>query len=655
MQKFLPITLLLIILSVAVSAQVPDYKFGRISDQELRMEAYEKDPAAPAVVLYENCNIYYDFNLNSGTIRQVREYTVRIKVLTTEGTSYGDVEIPYYEIPNVKEKVYGVTATSYHLENGKEVKNTLKRQDIFYEQISERWNRAKFAIPEVRPGSVIEYKYTLHSDRLEVIPDIQIQRSIPVVYSKSTVRMPEYFKFNVRTKGFYPLNVQRTSENKSRSGPGGGVLMYSEEVVQCEAFDIPALKGEPYVWCLNDFRSQLNFELSAYDFPGSLYRPVSQTWKAVNDLLAENGDFVRGLRMTNPYKEEVAAVLGAITDKTEQIRAIHRLILSKLSWNETYRLLPDSRRQVTREGTGSSADINFILMSALRDGGYDPVPILLNPRQFGRLPLMHPSIDKINAFVVGINLDDKLLVLDGTNKYSDINVLPSELSVDRARFYKINDDNAWVDLTGLSENQLQNVLMAKINPEGTLEGSITRVYVNQPGLNMKRKYARASSEEEYIESIENENGLTVGEYTVTHLDSPRTIEEFTFTKSLNQTGDRIYINASGLPFMSRNELTEQERMLPVEYNYPQNITINCAIDIPEGYEVEELPERINLSACDSGVRLTYVIQQNGNQIALRMIYQMNRSIFTTNEYTDLRTFMDMVVAKSGEQIVLKKI
>jgi len=640
---------------VFLYAQAPDYKFGRIPDDELKMEVYENDSTARAVVLYENLNIYYDINLMNGTIRQVRENTVRIKILTPDGTSFADLEIPYYETPNVKESVTGISATSYNLENGKQLKNTVKRQDIFYEQLSERWKQVKLSIPDVRAGSIIEYKYTVHSDRIDIIPDVVFQWSIPVVYSKATAAIPEYLKFNVRAKGFYMLDVKRTTSSKSRTGSGGGTLMYSEEVVTCEAYDIPSIKNEPYVWCLNDFRTELNFELAAYDFPGSLYKPISMSWESVNNLLDESADFSRGLRMSNPYKEEVETIVASTPMGIDRIRAVHKLVLSKLSWNENYRLLPDSRRQVTREGIGSSADINFILMSALRDAGYDPVPILLNPRQYGRLPLTQPSIDKINAFVVGIRSGEELYVLDGTNKHSDVNVLPTALLVDRARFYKVNDSNAWVDLTKLAQNQTQNIMQAKLTPEGTLEGSIIRTYLQQSGMTIKRKYTRAASEEEYLESIENDDNLTIGEYVIVGLDTLRVTEEFSFTKSMNQVGDRVYIPAAGLSFMSKNELAEQDRILPIEYSYPQTIVATCVLEIPEGYEVEEMPERISLSACNNGVRLTYMAQQAGNKINIRMLYQMSRIIYTANEYTDLRTFMDLVVSKSGEQIVLKKI
>ena len=37
---------------VALYAQTPDYRFGKVSAEELRMTSYDKDPDAAAVYLY---------------------------------------------------------------------------------------------------------------------------------------------------------------------------------------------------------------------------------------------------------------------------------------------------------------------------------------------------------------------------------------------------------------------------------------------------------------------------------------------------------------------------------------------------------------------------------------------------------------------------
>ena len=81
------------------------------------MAVYEPDSSATAVILCKLTDISYKWGIES--FRLVSEYKVKIKVLKPEGTSYADVIIPYYELPNnaMKENIIGLDASAYNLEN----------------------------------------------------------------------------------------------------------------------------------------------------------------------------------------------------------------------------------------------------------------------------------------------------------------------------------------------------------------------------------------------------------------------------------------------------------------------------------------------------------------------------------------------------------
>ena len=70
------------------------------------MAVYEPDSSATAVILCKLTDVSYKWGIES--FRLVSEYKVKIKVLKPEGTSYADVTIPYYELPNTwkTEKLY---------------------------------------------------------------------------------------------------------------------------------------------------------------------------------------------------------------------------------------------------------------------------------------------------------------------------------------------------------------------------------------------------------------------------------------------------------------------------------------------------------------------------------------------------------------------
>jgi hypothetical protein len=612
---------------------------------ELQMETYDKAPDAEAVILYENVDMYYTI---SNSFNLVYEYKIKVKILKKEGTSWGDGEIILYNRGSSDEFLSGLKASSYNLVNGKIVESELKKDYIFKEKMDERRTRVKFSIPEVKVGSVIEYKYQIASDYIFSIPDLNVQHSIPVMYSKFNVSVPEYFKFGLNVKGYHRLNIQRNKGNFNSSG-----YFFNTDIVSCEAEHIPALKEESYIWCLDDFRTKVEFELSSIEIPGQIYKSFTNTWKAVNESL-EKSEFNSNLKTSYPFKKEVLAIKESNVSEKDKVRNILKLVQSKMKHNGIYSLSSKSPRQAAEKGTGTSADINFVLHSALRDADFDVVPILLNPRSFGRLPLLKPTMDKINTFIIRVTLNGEYLYLDGTNPHSDINVLPPNLLVDKARIYKINTDSGWVNLTNISKSVSSISILGTISDENELSGTIRRIYTNQAAYSFANNYEKYKTKEEYIEAIEKEFSLKVTDVEVKGLDSTVINETILFTSTLNSTDEYIYLNSTAFPFMSENKLKQQERILPVEFNHQITYNITCGIIFPPNYIVEEKPENINLSACENGVKYTYLSQIALNNLQIKFSYVIDRLVFAATEYQDLSAFYGMLAQMSDSQIVIKK-
>jgi len=114
-----------------LQAQEPDYRFGKVSEEELRMERYDRDPDAEAVVLCEEVRTYY---LIGNQFTRMTDYFIRIKVLKAEGKEYADVELPYVF---QRENYASLDAVAYNLVDGKIVKTPLKKQYLFREQVGE--------------------------------------------------------------------------------------------------------------------------------------------------------------------------------------------------------------------------------------------------------------------------------------------------------------------------------------------------------------------------------------------------------------------------------------------------------------------------------------------------------------------------------------
>ena len=143
--------------------------------------------------------------------------------------------------------------------------------------------------------------------------------------------------------------------------------------------------------------------MGGLDFPGALYKSFTQTWENIDEALLDDSEFGGQLKIQNPYREEMAALnLDNLKSNEEKIAAIYTLLKKKISWNEEYALYGGKSKKTVKEGIGNNAEINFILMSMLKDAGIPSFPIVMSRRSMGILPYAHPTIQKLNTFIVGI-------------------------------------------------------------------------------------------------------------------------------------------------------------------------------------------------------------------------------------------------------------
>lgn len=131
-------TFLIALLSIFYTLCWAQYsqKYGKITEDELKMTVYSKDSSAPAVLIYEDS--YLTYNYLSNQFQITTKYSAKIKILKPEGVEYANFSIPLYFDNHGRETLSGLEAISYNLENGKIVKTKTEKQFIFSENVSDR-------------------------------------------------------------------------------------------------------------------------------------------------------------------------------------------------------------------------------------------------------------------------------------------------------------------------------------------------------------------------------------------------------------------------------------------------------------------------------------------------------------------------------------
>ena len=169
--------ILLLMYSFQLQAQKPPVKFGDVSIEELKMKRYDKDTTASAIVLCDYGESRIEYQQGKGFSVKF-ERVRRVKIFSKEGYVWGNFSIPIYKSGTNEEDLTTLKAITYNLENGKIVESKLKNEAIFTEEADKNTKIVKFALPNVKEGSVIEILYKVSSPftfNFQVIPLFQLK------------------------------------------------------------------------------------------------------------------------------------------------------------------------------------------------------------------------------------------------------------------------------------------------------------------------------------------------------------------------------------------------------------------------------------------------------------------------------------------------
>ena len=649
----------------------PNLKYGKPSKEELSLTSYAPDTTATAIYLFHQGQS--DFVYHDG-FQLTTEHWVRIKILKPQGVSYADVSVPYYsptDRDEGQERASDIEGCSYNMENGKCIKTSMKRESISFERINNLYKMLKFSLPAVKEGTVIEYHYKLYSDYFSHIDNWMMQEELPMLYNQYKITIPHVFIYNIELRGKDYIQVkQRDSSIHATEREGGSAGVSKDFIVSAQettftSRNLPAIRqDEPYCWCPEDYKVQVSFDLQGTQFTPNEYKPYSQKWEDVDNQLLkpENTQFGKYLSFTNPFRPETKQAYNSEMSFEEKIICAFQILKKKMAWNGRYQLYSKELEKVIPKGNGSNADLNFILISILKDFGLEAYPVVLSRRSSGMLPYNFPSLQKLNTFIVAVYdiNKQKYVFLDGSMDVPALNILPLELSVNKARILspKEKEEKKWVNVMALADNKSFMKIEARL--EGNqVKGHRSTILYGQEAVEYQ---ANEKHKQDSIVSNPESNGSLKNKLTVTNLkvkkqenDQALIEEEFDFVLQTDRTDDHLYINPMLFPHLKSNPFIQTERVLPIEFPYPYKFTMLTTLTLPEGYEVEETPQPQVIRTQGDGLQCKYMIQRQGNTISLNYIFYLKEPIFLTEQYKQLQELWTKVIEKNNEILVLKKI
>lgn len=644
------LTTLIITLLVCSTVFSQKFKLNKVTVAELAEKVHQTDSSAAAAYLFKSGKAY--FELTGGRFYLVNEVSAKIKIYKKEGYEYANFQVPFYT-GGQSVRMFFEDAATFNLVEGKVERTKLKSDGEFQEKINENYSMKKIALPNVKEGSVVEYKYTLKSPYFSYFPDWYFQHEVPVNNVQYEVTLPSLFKYQVFLKGF--ANIIPSKEELI---PGFD-KRYNESRITYSGTDIKAIKDEAYVSNIENYTSIMQYELATTNFPDEGIQNYATDWAAVTKNIYESDSFGAELDKKSYFEKDLDVLLEGVTNRDERIMAVFNFVKEQMNWNERYGYYTDlGVKKAYKEKIGNVADINLMLVAMLRYAKIKTNPVLVSTRSNGIA--LFPNRGAYNYVIAGIELENNQgILLDATSKNAMPNIIPIRALNWQGRMIREDKTSKEIDLMPQTNSKEAVNIMATIDANGKVSGSVRDVHQDYKGYVFRENYA-SMTKDTYLEKVEKSYpGLQIEDYDVTNtkeLTKP-VMELFTFTNDniTELIGNKMYLSPMLFYATTLNPFKQEKREFPIDFSFPFQEKYNFSIVIPEGYEIESLPKSINLAIENNVANFKYLIANAGNQIQLAVVMEINYSSVPANYYPDLKAFFGQLVEKEKEKIVLKKI
>ena len=653
-------------------------KFGKIAVADFDLSSCKVSPDAEAVIIMDAGESDFVLNAQQQFALEFKKYK-RVKIINKSGFDAATVEIPLFTNGSDDEKLDNFKATTYNLENGKVTEVKLSSNDVFSERKNKNWIVKKFTFPAVNEGSIIEYSYTINSNYIFNLQPWNFQAEYPCLWSEYEIDIPEYFQYANISQGYLPFTIRKTTETQKsfnfttdktfRSSTAnvldgriieGGEKVNIPVVININKWaikDVPALRLEKFTSAFRNYISKIEFQLSSVKYPQQMLQTFYNSWEDVTKKLLDDEDFGLSIKKPNNWLDDIIKqILDGSTSENDMARKITAYLKNNFTCLNDGVYLTNNLKNTFKNKKGNVADINLLLVDMLQYVKIIAEPVILSTKNNGYVQELYPLIDRFNYVVCEAVIDGKKYYLDATQSDLGFGILPVKCYNGYARV--ISDQNPRsINFSADSLHEFKKTTVFIVNDEkNNWVGSLSTDFNNYESANIRREIG-TQGKNDYFKKIKmlfpyDATLQNLVAEPMTDIEKPLTISyDFDFN---TKKDDLLYFNPILTDAINDNPFKSAERKYPVEMPYTINEMYTANIDVPEGYEIEELPKPEKIKFNNEEGLYEYIVQNKGSTIAIQCKLWLGWANYSLEDYEGLRDFFGKIVKKQSEQIVFKK-
>ena len=617
----------------------------------------------PAIVISENVKYYFD--VYNEELRLFYTVKKKIKILDTAGFKYANFTIRYQSKDNI-ENIISLKGIDYKMNNGRIKGIKLKNRNIERLQVDENYQEKRVHFPNLAPGDVVVYQYTVATLKMINPPMWYFQKEIPTISSTAQIDLPDFIAYQIKVIGNeYSLQKRQEESDMNlnytihyrdpiiyqgghRVGYDGPYSFYFQTTNYIFSMkDIPPLHNESMVDCYCNYRSALLLDLYRVDkntyltsnldifFWSLLTKPLylftlyntryyntienqnitvdapagfilynAGDWENTDKGLLKSKDFYQAIIKDWNYQSYLSLILGdnKNIDNLTKMKKIYDYIRNKVVWNGQTGIFASQYPEKTMVEKSGNATDINFLLISM-----------LQKSGFEAYPVLIKTVEKGHV-------DPKLAT------YRQFNLVIAAVIIN-GKTYLLDARQKQIPWNILPRRDL-NGIGRLISTNG---GKFIDIKPNKISYEMIKTVIKLTDGQAECELSGKVSGYPILDY----IDGKDTGDVKILNKKFSTKdiieGNKIY------PFdvyKIKNNFMSPQRTMPVYLAYPDIRKYTVWFNIPAGKKLKSIPQ--SFTASYNGLSASANVSQNGSLLVMTLVIKRTKTYYETNEYPNLR-------------------
>jgi len=617
-----------------------------VDPADLAMKDNSKQPGADAMVLYRE--VFVDAKPST-----VDNY-LRLKVFTSAGVkSQADIEIAYDKkdesIQNVRARTIRPDGTVVPFQGKPFDKEIIKGNGVKY--------LAKtFTMPDVQPGSIIEYRY-----REQYNPDIYVN-----------------FYWTIQSDLFTRLAKFSTKYDDSPGSPDfsfrtyampGGLLPHKEkDRYVLEVQDLPGVAEESLMPPAISLKAAVDFYYRDYNKPANesvlqFWQRMGKSWNEVLErFLDKKKELAAEVAQNVDANDAPEVKLRKLYARAQKIRNLDMEDDKTRKEEQAEKLKPNNNvGDVLKHNYGNAFEINLLFIGLARAAGFEATDVRAagrNGREF--LPQREATYD-LNTELAWVRAGGKEYFLDPGVRYFPFGVLPWYESA--ANGFKVGKDDTNLVMTPVPQASDATIVR---HADVTLENDMAisgKIQIDYVGLEAaSRRFDYRDEDEAGRKKVLGDQikawlpGESTFEVTSIsnwdNVDAPLHVEgTFKSAAAAHGSAQRMMMPLEMFQSAEVGYFQPQDRQYEVDFPFPYQVTDDLVVHCPVGYKALAIPDPQKVSPGPVAYEISASAQPDGYKVKRQLT--VNGIRYPKTSYPALRNFFSVVKTDDTSPLMLQ--